>query len=215
MPINKLINDNCKNRIKPILPIDIKTEAILVFARTALERYFAQIDEAKFTATVGTNDDTKYVYDTLNELLINLQNSVVNVDYFIKLVEESKKSPQLRELAKYEDPLINYYDAMAEEVASYYKDKTAYLPEFLIICILANWILDEEKSTKIYPFLNNIDFLELMSKFESNRKTFERDSKCVISEIHDVSTKIVEKLKNKKYKVNTERVSKTRKKIKS
>ncbi|WP_455757522.1 hypothetical protein [Sulfurimonas sp.] len=212
MPINKLINDNCKNRVKAVLLLDIKTEALLVFARTALERYFAQIDEAKFIATVGTDNDTIYVYDTLRQLLVNLQESVVNVDYFIKLVQESKRSLQLRELAKYEDPLINYYDLMAETVAVYYKNKPAYLPEFLVICVLSHWILEEEKSTNLYPYLKDIDFLELISKFEDNRKHFEKNEECTINEIYEISSIVVEKLKNYKYKANKTRVSKTRKK---
>ncbi len=212
MPLNKLINDNCKNRIKPILLVDVKTEALLVFARTALERYFAQIDEVKYKATVGTDSDTDYVYNTLRKLLANLQDSVVNVDYFLKLVQESKKSAKLKELAKCEDPLINYYDAMAESVAKYYKNKSAYLPEFLIICVLSHWILEEEKSIKLYPFLKDIDFLELMSKFEENRKYFEKNDGCTIKEIHEISSIIVEKLKAYKYKANKTRTSKTRKK---
>lgn len=212
MPINKLINDNCTNRIKSVLLTDVKTEAILVFSRTALERYFAQIDEVGFKATVGEDSDTSYVYGTLRKLLKNLQESVVNVDYFIKLAQESKKSPQLKELAKFEDPLISYYDVMAKEVAKYYAGKTAYLPEFLIICVLSNWLLEEEKSVNQYPFLKDIDFLELMSKFESNRKFFEQEDKCTIAEIHEVSSLIVEKLKNKKYKVQNKRISKARKK---
>ena len=211
MPINKLINDNCKNRIKPILLIDVKTEALLVFIRTALERYFAQIDKAEYKPIVGTNDETKYVYDILRKLLVDLQDSVVNVDYFIKLTNESKKSLQLRELAKYEDPLISYYDVMADEVAKYYAGKPAFLPEYLIICLLDHWIFEEEKSINLYPFLKDIDFLDLMSKFETDRKSFERDNVCIIREIHDVSFRIIEKLKNKKYKTNLKRVSKTRK----
>jgi len=211
MPLNKLINDNCKHRIKPVLLVDVKTEAILVFSRTALERYFARIDEVKFEATVGTDSDTKYVYDTLRELLVNLQDSVVNVDYFIKLVQESKKSAILKELAKCEDPLISYYDVMAEVVAKYYNEKSAYLPEFLVICVLSHWILEEEKSIKLYPFLKDIDFLELTSKFEENRKYFEKADGCTINELYEVSSLIIEKLKNYKYKVNKNRISKTRK----
>ena len=107
--------------------------------------------------------------------------------------------------------MITYYDVMAEEVAKYYAEKPAYLPEYLIICTLAHWILEEEKSINLYPFLKDIDFLDLMSKFETDRKSFQRDDLCVISDIHDVSFKIIEKLKNKKYKVETKRVSKTRK----
>jgi len=212
MPINKLIHDNCKNRVKAVLLLDIKTEALLVFARTALERYFIQIDEVKYKATVGTDSDTSYVYNTLRELLANLQDSVVNVDYFMTLTRESQKSPILRELAKHEDPLIKYYDVMAETVAKFYANKPAYLPEFLVICVLSHWLLEEEKSTNLYPYLKDIDFLELTSKFEDNRKDFEKNEECTIDEIYEVSSLIIEKLKNYKYKVNKTRVSKTRRK---
>ena len=212
MPINKLIDDNCKNRVKAVLLLDVKTEALLVFARTALERYFAQIDEAKYEATVGTNSDTSYVYDTLRKLLVNLQESVVNVDYFMKLMQASKQSQQIRELSKFEDPLISYYDLMAETVGKFYQNRPAYLPEFLVICVLSHWILEEEKSTNLYPFLRDIDFLELTSKFEENRKHFEKNEECTINEIYEISAIIIEKLKNYKYKVNKTRVSKTRKK---
>ncbi|QOY52253.1 hypothetical protein [Candidatus Sulfurimonas baltica] len=212
MPITKLLDDNCKKRIKPTLLRDVKTEALLVFSRTALERYFEQIDEAGYKPSVGTEEDTIYVYETLRKLLANLQECVVNVDYAINLVQGAKKYPELRSLAKLEEPLINYYDVMAEKVSKYYADKPAYLPECLVICLLGDWILEEEKSVSLYPFLKEIDFLDLIGKFESNRKSFEKNDECKISEVHELSFKIIEKLKNKKYKVNKARVSKTRKK---
>lgn len=212
MSTHCLVDNNCKNRIKPRLLRDVKTEALLVFARTALERYFARIDENGFQPIVGTDDDTVYVYDTLRSLTDNLQKCVVNADYLINLVQSAEKYPELKKQAKYEEPLIRYYDVMAKKVADFYTGKPAYLPEFLVICVLSHWILEEEKSTTLYPFLEEIDFLTLISKFESNRQHFEKNNECTISEIHEISLIIIEKLKNKKYKVNTERVSKTRKK---
>ena len=59
--------------------------------------------------------------------------------------------------------------------------------------------------------LKSLRFQEGRKKDLCNRKSFERDDLCVISDIHDVSFKIIEKLKNKKYKVDVKRVSKTRK----
>lgn len=211
MPTSDFISNNCTNRIKPALLRDVKTEALLAFSRTALERYFQELNETKFDAIIGTDSETIYVYDTLKKLLSNLQDSVVNVDYLINLVQSAKKYPELKMLAKHEEPLIGYYDIMAQKVRNYYEHKPAYLPEFLIICVLEQWILEEEKSTSIYPFLNDIDFLELISKFESNRKHFYKNDECKISEIHELSSKIIEKLKNYKYKANKSRVSKTRK----
>lgn len=212
IPINNFINNNCTNRIKPTLLRDVKTEALLVFARTALERYFAQLDEAKMESASETDDEAVYVYNTLREFLTKLQECVVNVDYLINLVQGAKHHSELKILVKKEEPLMDYYDIMAQKVRSHFDGKFVYLPVFLVVSVLAEWILGEEKSTHIYPFLDEIDFLELIGKFEDNRKHFYQDETCKISEIHELSFKVIEKLKNHKYKANKTRVSKTRKK---
>jgi hypothetical protein len=212
IPKNNLIGSYCTNRIKPSLLRDVKTEALLVFARTALERYFKELDQANVGTACETDEDTVYVYSTLKNLLLQLQGCVVNVDYLINLVQGSKRHPELRALVKQEEPLMDYYDTMAQQVRSHYKGKAVDLPVFLVLSVVAEWILGEEKSTHIYPFLKEIDFLELIGKFEDRRENFYQNDACKISEIHELSFKIIEKLKNHKYKVNKSRVSKTRKK---
>ena len=101
---------------------------------------------------------------------------------------------------------------MARTVSEYYSQKPAYIPEFLVICILSHWILEEEKSVELYPYLKDIDFMLLISKFELNRATFKTQDECTIADTFKASDNIVEKLKKFKYKVNKERVSKKRKK---
>ena len=173
MPVRYGINDNCIERIKPQLLRDVKTEALLVFARTALERYFERLDEIDYKPTVGTDEDSVYIYCTLKQLRDDLQRCVVNVDYLLDVVDGAKKHQQLRLLHHQELPLIEYYDVMAKKVSMYYHNKPAFIPEFLVICVLSDWIIEEEKSVELYPFLKEIDFLELMGKFESNRDYFQ------------------------------------------
>ena len=212
IPTNNYLSNNCTNRIKPSLLRDVKTEAVLVFARTALERYFAELEKANTHTASETDEEAIYVNNTLRKLLTQLQGCVVNVDYFINLVNGAKMYPELNILKKQEEPLMDYYDIMAQRVRSHYDGKFVYLPVFLVVSVMAEWILGEERSTHIYPFLNEIDFLELIGKFENNRQHFYQDDKCKISEIHELSFKVIEKLKNYKYKANKSRVSKTRKK---
>jgi len=210
--ISKVVSDNCKNRIKPMMLSGVKTEALLVFARTALERFFIHIEENDLQPVVGTEDETTYVYGELKRLRDNLQDSVVNADYLMNIVQSAKQFPKLKEIAKHEEPLINYYDAMAQKVSNYFIDKPAYIPEFLVLCVLNHWIIEEERSIELYPFLNDVNFELLIYKFETNRQDFQKDGECILSDIFGVSYAIIEKLKNKKYKVNKQRVSKTRKK---
>jgi len=188
---------------------DVKTEALLVLVRTALERYFAELDKAS-SSVLERDEDALYVYTQLKALLAHLQEHVVNVDYLINLVQHANRYPQYRVLMKREEPLMEYYDIMAQRVKHHFDGEHVYLPVFLVICVLSGWILDEEKSTHLFPFLEGIDFLELMGKFEEKREQFREDKTCKISEIHELSFAMVEKLKDHKYKVNKKRVSKKR-----
>ena len=205
-----ILNTNCKNRIKPKLIRDVKTEALLVFARTALERFFEKNKDAELIK-IGTLDNTKMVYEILWSLKEKLQDSVVNVDYLINLVQEAKKYPPLRKLAKYEEPLITYYDAMAKRIEFHIPKERVFMPEFLVICTLSHWVIEEEKSITLYPFLKDFDFLDLIEKYELASLEKEEDKTNII-DIYRVSTDLIETLKKTKYKFNKDRVSKTRRK---
>jgi hypothetical protein len=78
--------------------------------------------------------------------------------------------------------------------------------------MLNHWIFEEEKDISLYPFLKDVDFEKLIYIFEMNRKEFIKDDLCIISDIFEISSVTIEKLKSTKYKVNKDRVSKTRKK---
>lgn len=212
--IEHFLQNNCTQRVKPSLLRDVKTEALLVFSRTALERYFDQIDAQGGYPKLGSEEDTRFVYDTLRRLRDQLQFHVVNVDYLIVAVKGAENYPQFRLIAKYEEPLVWYYNVMAKRIVSYFSDTTSFIPEFLIVCMLNHWIHEEEKSIHWYPFLKEIDFATLIDVFESNREIIEQHKEGVISELFNVAIGMVEKLKTEKYKANTQRVSKVRSKKK-
>jgi hypothetical protein len=147
-----VINDYCEKRIKPNLIRDVKTEAVLVFARTALERFFNKLDTEDIKIILGQKEDTEYIYSSLRELLKDLQKYVVNVEYLIELIQNAKKHPnslELKQLAKYEEPLINYYDTMAKRMEYHFPQKSTTIPEFIVICVLCNWFIENEQPTNI------------------------------------------------------------------
>ena len=212
LSITDIVNNHCQKRIRPTMLRDIKTEALLVFARTALERFFTFVEDNNLQPEVKTDSDTAYVYTTLKNLKNNLQECVVNADYLINLVQGANRYPQLKMLAKQEESLMFYYDALAYKVSTHFADKPSYIPEFLVICVLSHWVLEEEKSITLYPFLKDYDFALLIDMFENNRKAYQENGECVISDIHNISLLIIKKLQQRKYKVNRNRVSKTRSK---
>lgn len=207
------INDCCENRIKPQLIRDVKTEAILVFARTALERYFTRFEQDSSNLSLFNEDDTSYVNNALRELLNDLQKYVVNVEFLVDLVRDAKKNPSnlsLQKLAKYEEPLITYYDSMAKRIAFLFPSKTEAVPELLVISMLSIWFSEEEKSSDLYPFIKKYDTLQLIEKFEIYGQSVNEKEKKIISSMQTLSIDVIEVLINTKYKFNQERKSKNR-----
>lgn len=209
MSKNITINTNCKNRVKPKLIKDMKTEALLVLARTTLENFFLK-NKNETVQKIGTIEDTKYIYQSLWDLKVNLQDSVVSAKYLIDLFENPQKQEHLIKVAKYEEPLLTYYDALAKKLELFISQKKGFNEEFLILCVLSYWLI-EENGIDLYPFLEKYDFLKLIEKFELDALHNE-DNKKYIMEAHRCSSDLIETLKRTKYRFNRSKLTNKNKK---
>lgn len=193
----------CKNRVKPKLLRDIKTEALLVFVRTTLEDYFYQIEKGSCFFKLSNEEDMKYVYNNLRKLLDYLEDSVINSSYLRSLIENANKNASLRLLAKKEEPLMVYYDSLVKSIERQLPNGTFWIPELIVICLLSEWIVEEEKSIYFYPFLKDFDYIDLINRYEVIKKDLEVDKKEVILNMFIISTKLIEKLKKVDFKFNS------------
>jgi hypothetical protein len=208
--------NNCKNRVKPKLLREQKTEALLVFIRTTLEQYFKDLDINKIHFQMGNDEDNKIIDDTLKTLLDNFQQTVVNSSYLRSITTIASKNQAMMMLAKKEEPLMVYYDAIIKQIELSLSQGSNWIPEQLVICLLSQWILEEEKSTALYPFLNDIDYTALLSRYDlvliQAKKDEDWNKVLVIRNMYKVADELIQRLKNTTYKLNTKRVSKSRKK---
>lgn len=202
------INPNCPNRIKPKLLREIKTEALLVFIRTTLEQSFHEIDTNGYQLRIGTNTDNEYVYLTLRKLLSQLQECVVNSTYLRSLIVNAHKNNVLKMLTKKEEPLMIYYDSIIKGIEINLSNGTSWIPELVVISLLSEWIVEEEKSVYLYPFLKDIDYLDLINKYDKTKKTLDTNKKEVIMDMYRISSDLISRLKNSTYKINTTRKNK-------
>ena len=193
----------CRNRVKPKLLRDIKTEALLVFVRTTLEDYFYQIEKGSYFFKISNKDDMEYVYNNLRKLLDYLEDSVINSSYLRSLIENANKNASLRLLAKKEEPLMVYYDSLVKSIERQLPNGTFWIPELIVICLLSEWIVEEEKSIYFYPFLKDFDYIDLINRYEVIKKDLEVDKKEVILNMFIISTKLIEKLKKVDFKFNS------------
>jgi hypothetical protein len=193
----------CRNRVKPKLLRDIKTEALLVFVRTTLEDYFYQIEKGSCFFKLSNEEDMKYVYNNLRKLLDYLEDSIINSSYLRSLIENANKNASLRLLAKKEEPLMVYYDSLVKSIERQLPNGTFWIPELIVICLLSEWIVEEEKSIYFYPFLKDFDYIDLINRYEVIKKDLEVDKKEVILNMFIISTKLIEKLKKVDFKFNS------------
>ena len=192
----------CKNRIKPLLLRDIKTEALLVFIRTTLEDYFRQIENESNYFELGSKEDNQFVYNELKKLLEKLQDTVINSSYLRSLIENAPKHPSLKVLAKREEPLMVYYDSLVKTIERLLTNGNSWIPELIVIALLSEWIIEEEKSTYFYPFLNDINYLDLLSRYDNAKIGLDKEKKEIMLNMYKISSTLIEKLKNTKYKVS-------------
>jgi len=194
------INFNCPNRIKPKLLREQKTEALLVFIRTTLEQHFKIIDNDEIEyPEFGSKEDTEHIYKELNKLLENLKDCVVNSSYLHSLIENSGKSKVLNMLALKEKPMMVYYDSLAKSIKKNLPSGSSWIPELMVICLLSQWIIEEEKSTYLYPFLNDINYLDLMERFDKAKEDETDNKKEIVFNMYKLSTILIDNLKKCSY----------------
>ncbi|MDZ7819233.1 MAG: hypothetical protein U5K55_11790 [Aliarcobacter sp.] len=199
----------CKNRVKPKLLRDVKTEALLVFIRTTLEQSFYQIDNFGYSFELGNEEDKKLVYFSLKKLLEHLQDTVINSTYLRSLIENSHKNLTLKILAKKEEPLMVYYDTLIKTIEVCLPNGSFWIPELVVISLLSEWIIEEEKTAYFYPYLKDFDYLDLINRYDNSKKDLDDEKKEIIMNMYKISSKLIERLKRTEYKINT-----TRKKLK-
>ena len=195
----------CKNRIKPKLLRDIKTEALLVFIRTTLEQSFYQIDNVGYNFLLGNDEDNQYVYATLRKLLVELEDTVINSSYLRSLIENAHKNATLKILAKKEEPLMVYYDTLVKTIESCLANGSFWIPELVVVALLSEWLIEEEKTTYFYPYLKDIDYIDLITRYDNSKKDLDNDKKEIIMNMYKISSKLIEKLKKSEYKINNNR----------
>lgn len=192
----------CKNRIKPLLLRDVKTEALLVFIRTTLEDYFKQIENSSYYFELGSKEDNQFVFNELKKLLEKLQDTVINSSYLRSLIENAPKHPSLKVLAKKEEPLMVYYDSLVKTIERLLTNGSSWIPELIVISLLSEWIIEEEKSTYFYPFLKDLDYIDLINRYDNAKIGLDKDKKEIMLNMYKISSTLIEKLKNTKYKVS-------------
>ena len=103
--------------------------------------------------------------------------------------------------------------SIVKQIETSLQEGDIWIPEQIILSLLSEWILEENKSLTLYPFLNDIDYLKLLSHYENARNNEKKNSlRENVIEMYKISSSMIKRLKNSKYRVDTSRKSKKRNK---
>jgi hypothetical protein len=189
--------------IKVKLLREIKTDALLIYIRSVLEELIAKIEKNEYTINLGYSEFNEEIKKNILFLLAKLQQSVLNANELKEIISnEHLKRPNKRLLPD-DEALILYYNTLVKQIETVLHDGQPWIPEQVIFALLSEWVVEENKSTYFYPFLNEINYLKLLGFYEQIAKEeIETDIKANVLKMYDIASLMIKKLKNSKYKMN-------------
>ena len=95
-----------------------------------------------------------------------------------------------------------YYDSLVKTIERLLTNGNLWIPELIVIALLSEWIIEEEKSTYFYPFLKELDYMDLINRYDNAKIGLNKDQKEIMLNMYKISSTLIEKLKNTKYKVS-------------
>ena len=182
---------------------DIKTDALLIYIKTVIEELLENIKNETYKIDLGYENFNKKIEENIIELNIKLDKTIINAYELKSFMAYQQMKQTNHKLLPNDEALVFYYNTIVKQIETQLKEGELWIPEQIVLALLSEWVLEEEKSTIFYTFLNDFDYLRLLSYYETARNN-EKDI--------NLKENIIKRLKNSKYKINSSRKSKMRKK---
>ena len=182
---------------------DIKTDALLIYIKTVIEELLENIKNETYKIDLGYENFNKKIEENIIELNIKLDKTIINAYELKSFMAYQQMKQTNHKLLPNDEALVFYYNTIVKQIETQLKEGELWIPEQIVLALLSEWVLEEEKSTIFYTFLNDFDYLRLLSYYETTRNN-EKDI--------NLKENIIKRLKNSKYKINSSRKSKMRKK---
>ena len=204
---------NLNPQIKIKLLRDIKTDALLIYIKTVVEELLENIKKNDYKIDLGYEDFNKEIEENIKKLNNELSLTIINAYELKAFISYQQFKNKNNKLLPNDEALVFYYNALVKQIESHLIEGALWIPEQIILSLLSEWILEEEKCIDFYPFLKNFDYLKLLSFYEIARNNEQNPHlRENITKMYKISSSMIDKLKNSKYKINTTRKSKVRKK---
>ena len=202
---------NLNPQIKIKLLRDVKTDALLIYIKTVIEELLENIKNEKYKIDLGNKEFNNEIFENISKLNDKLSFSIINAYELKAFVSYQQLKNRKNKLLPNDEALVFYYNSIVKEIESKLDNGELWIPEQIILSLLSEWILEEEKSIEFYPFLKEFNYLKLLGFYETARN-FEKHQQLKenITKMYKISSSMIKRLKNTKYKINNSRKSKVR-----
>ena len=204
---------NLNPQIKIKLLRDVKTDALLIYIKTVIEELLENVKNETYKIDLGYEQYNKEIEENIYKLNSTLTNKTINAYELKAFISYEQIKHKNSKLYPNNEALVFYYNSLVKQIETKLVEGDIWIPEQIVLSLLSEWILEENKSTTYYTFLKDFDYLKLLSYYESARNN-EKSTllKENIITMYKISSSMIKKLKDSKYKVNPTRKSKMRKK---
>lgn len=202
---------NLNPHIKIKLLRDIKTDALLIYIKTVIEKLLENIKNETYKIDLGYQEFNNEIEENIRKLNEELSLTIINAYELKAFISYQQVKNRNQKLLPNDEALIFYYNSLVKQIESQLLSGELWIPEQIILSLLSEWILEEEKSTDFYPFLKEFNYLKLLSYYEIARNN--ENNKLLkenINKMYKISSSMIKKLKTSKYKINNTRKSKAR-----
>ncbi|MDY3200044.1 MAG: hypothetical protein AB7S49_10820 [Arcobacter sp.] len=202
---------NLNPHIKIKLLRDIKTDALLIYIKTVIEELLENIKNETYKIDLGYQEFNNEIEENIRKLNEELSLTIINAYELKAFISYQQVKNRNQKLLPNDEALIFYYNSLVKQIETQLLSGELWIPEQIILSLLSEWILEEEKSTEFYPFLKEFNYLKLLSYYEIARNN--ENNKLLkenINKMYKISSSMIKKLKTSKYKINNTRKSKAR-----
>ena len=204
---------NFNPQIKLKLLRDFKTDALLIYIKTVIEELLENIKNNTYKIDLGNDEFNLEIEENIKILNSHLSKTIINAYELKAFMSYSQIKTKNSKLLPNDEALVFYYNSIVKQIETSLQEGDIWIPEQIILSLLSEWILEENKSLTLYPFLNDIDYLKLLSHYENARNNEKKNSlRENVIEMYKISSSMIKRLKNSKYRVDTSRKSKKRNK---
>ena len=211
---------------------DFKVEILLSFVLQLFEEYEQLKDEKVvqnrkiLTVLKASQDDDISIDKVIGELSIYLKETVIPKEKLFKIFREANQSQQNLLLAKQYEPYGVYFEKLGKLLKNLIPNGSMFLPEYLGLLLIYLYKLEAKKSFCKFPFIDTLELEDIMNIYsevnikikkelvEKHPETKIWEHRTVFDTMEKIATKIIKEYDKFQYKLNVNRVSKTRKKKK-